>query len=79
MFATLSVNAAPYSVSKYKEQKDVMLSDEAVTTYFKKQFETEDVQPAVVIMEYLARLMNESKGGEDVKGEYLLTAVCTIL
>ena len=51
MLVTLSVNAAPYSTSayNYKEQKDVLLSDEAVAAYFKKQFKPEDVQPAVVI------------------------------
>ena len=78
MLVTLSVNAAPYSTSayNYKEQKDVILSDEAVAAYFKKQFEAEDIQPAVAIMEYLARLMKKTKGGEDVKDEYLLNAVC---
>ena len=81
MLATLSVNAAPYSTStsNYKEQKDMILSDEAVATYFKKQSETEDVKPAMIIMEYLARLMNKTNGDEDVKGKYLLNAVCALL
>ena len=79
MLATLSVNASPYSTSasNYKEQKNVILSDEAVAAYFKKKFETEDVKPAMV-MEYLVRIMKKPKGGEDDKSEYLLNAVHAI-
>ena len=74
VLATFCANASPYSASasNYEEQKNVILSDEAVAAYFKKKFETEDVKPAMV-MEYLVKLMG---GGKD-KGEYFSSAVCS--
>ena len=70
MFSTLSVDASPYSsyTAAKEDQKNAILSDEALAAYFKKRFETDDVKPAMV-MEYLVNLMNkpnQSKKGESV-------------
>ena len=71
MLATFSVSASLYSASTdYEQQKNIVVSDEAVAAYFKKKFETEDVKPAMV-MEYLVKLMGSSIKGGDVTSEYL--------
>ena len=69
MFATLSVDASPYSsyTAAKEDQKNAILSDEAVAAYSKKRFETDDVKPAMV-MEYLVNLMN-TKPNQSEKGE----------
>ena len=58
LLAALVVNASTY-VAK-EEQKNAFLSDEAVASYFRNKFETENVKPAMV-MEYLIELMGSSK------------------
>ena len=71
MFATLRVDASPYSpYTAAKDEKNAILSDEAVAAYFKKRFETEDVKPAMV-MEYLVKLMGKKPIPGDEKSEYV--------
>ena len=63
VLSALVVNANPfypYGDKEEEEQKNAFVSDEAVAAYFKNKFETENVQPAM-IMEYLINLMGASK------------------
>ena len=73
VFATLRVDASPYSpynTATKEDQKNAILSDEAVAAYFKKRFETDDVKPAMV-MEYLVNLIQENPNSGEEMSEYV--------
>lgn len=68
LLATFSVSAS-LALSSASTEWNNVVSDEVVAAYFNKNFETDDIKPAMA-MEYLIRQMGSKKKGGDETSEY---------
>ena len=70
-FSALMVKAYPFYPygDKEEEQRNTFVSNDAVAVYFKNEFETEDIKPAMVL-EYLINLVGASKTQSKNLGKY---------
>ena len=64
MSSQLAANAVPSTPYATKGEQD-NVSDEDVAAYFRNKFETDNVQPAMV-MEYLIKLMSSQNSGSSI-------------
>ena len=70
LVSTSLVSASPYSpyTDNKEEQKNVLLSDEAVAAYFKNKMEKENLEPAKIVEYVLANI--QGKKDDDDKSKF---------
>ena len=70
LVSTSLVSASPYSpyTDNKGEQKNVLLSDEAVAAYFKNKMEKENLEPAKIVEYVLANI--QGKKDDDDKSKF---------